>query len=71
MSWFKLETHQFCEQCGARNLLGLEYIDRYDIITGFPILRRMVRCPNYNFMTGRLHFKEEFEGDDMCVERHY
>ncbi len=69
-NWYKANDHRYCAKCGTATVTGKEWIDRYDEFTGTPIMRHYIFCPNKTFFSSG-HFKEEFEGEDMIIERYY
>ncbi len=68
--WYKASSHIHCSRCGEKVVESHRWIDRYDEITGEPIMRYRISCPNRSvFSLG--HFSEQFEGEDMIINYDY
>lgn len=60
----------FCQHCGSRVLFVKDWIDHYEKETGDAIYHSFFACVNWRWYS-RIHFKEEFEGEDMVLNYDY
>ena len=72
-SYDKPEGNKFCSNCGSQNEKQEEHIDHYDRVTGSPVYRYMLRCPNKTWFNNCFNeqFESNEEGDFMIVSYDY